>query len=92
MTDKLQSDIQKLIELKTKTLIDGIHAQREEILSAFVAKYGFEPDRAMQVIKHSQDGTTTEWYIRQLTDEEYEQYVPEGKHIVEDADGMRFVV
>ncbi len=30
---------------------ERIQAQREEILEAFIAKYGIEPDQAVQVIK-----------------------------------------
>lgn len=31
-------------------VVDGVVAQREEILRAFVAKYGFQPDEAVQVV------------------------------------------
>jgi hypothetical protein len=44
----------------------AIAAQREEILSAFVAKYGFEPDEAVQVISHSASGVR--WHIMRRMD------------------------
>jgi hypothetical protein len=53
-----------VIQAKVNELIAGIYGQREEILRAFIAKYGFEPDRAVQVV----DGT--KWYVRRMTDEE----------------------
>jgi predicted transcriptional regulator len=43
--------------------------QREEILGAFVAKYGFEPERAVQIEQRMRDGTTR-WFVRRLSDEE----------------------
>ncbi len=37
-------------------------AQREEILAAFIAKHGFDPDSAIQIEQRQEDGTTT-WRI-----------------------------
>ena len=37
-------------------------SQREEILSAFIAKYGFHPEMAVQVEQRQADGTST-WRI-----------------------------
>jgi hypothetical protein len=39
----------KLVSDAKRKMIDGIMAQREEILRAFVAKYGAEPDEIVQV-------------------------------------------
>lgn len=53
---------------------------REEVLRAFIAKYGFEPDRYICV---QQQGPVFElpeprfmeaWYVRRMTDEEYELF------------------
>ena len=51
------------IEAATTKAVHAVMAQREEVLRAFVAKYGFEPDEAMQV------STPNGWYItrRQTT-------------------------
>jgi hypothetical protein len=49
-----------------------VHAQREEILEAFVAKYGFEPERCVQVHQRLPDGSD-EWYLRRRSDEEMRQ-------------------
>ena len=48
-----------------------ITAQREEILEAFIAKYGYEPDRIVQVIQDCKDGTV-KFFVRLRTDEEME--------------------
>ena len=45
-----------------------VYAQRDEIMRAFIAKYGFEPDRAIQV--HEQ-GLNGKWYVRRMDDEEW---------------------
>lgn len=47
-----------------------IMVQREEVLEAFIAKYGFEPERFVQCHKAGIDGKTEEWYVRRRTDEE----------------------
>lgn len=48
--------------------IEELLAQREEVLRAFIAKHGFEPDRAIQIEQRMPDGTT-HWFIRRRTDE-----------------------
>jgi len=49
--------------------VDSVIAQREEVLRAFIAKHGFEPDRAIQIEQRMRDGTTR-WFVRRRTDEE----------------------
>lgn len=49
--------------------INEIYLQREEIIEAFIAKYGFEPERAVQVEQRADDGTSR-WFIHRRTDEE----------------------
>lgn len=44
-------------------------AQREEILDAFVAKYGFDPERMTQV-EQEMPGGGRRWFVRRMTDEE----------------------
>jgi len=46
-----------------------IYSQREEVLTAFIAKYGFEPDRFVQVEQEMPNGTR-EWWVKRMTDEE----------------------
>jgi dihydrofolate reductase (trimethoprim resistance protein) len=43
--------------------LQAIYSQREEILTAFVAKYGFHPEQAVQVEQRADDGTTS-WHVR----------------------------
>jgi len=52
---------------RTRSRVKDIMEQREEVLSAFIAKYGFEPDRFVQI----QDGV--EWSVRRMSDEEMKQ-------------------
>ena len=44
-------------------MIRECYGQREEILKAFVAKYGFDPDKVMQI----QDNLR--WFVVRLDDE-----------------------
>ena len=52
-------------------------AQREEVLTAFVAKYGWEPERTVQVMQQLPNGVT-HWYLRRMTDEEMQQASMDG--------------
>lgn len=58
-----------LLSSLVRQRIHEINSQREEILAAFVAKYGFEPDRAVQVEKKMDDGTTR-WFVHRRSDED----------------------
>lgn len=49
--------------------VDAVLSQREEVLRAFIAKYGFEPDRAIQIEQVWPDGKRI-WYLRRMTDKE----------------------
>lgn len=51
------------LSVKVEEMIAAIYAQREEILTAFIAKHGFQPEEAEQVEERRDDGTTV-WYIR----------------------------
>jgi hypothetical protein len=44
--------------------IESCMAQREEILTAFVAKYGFQPEEAIQVEQRQLDGCSYWWVER----------------------------
>jgi len=48
---------------------DEILGQREEILKAFIAKYGIEPDKIVQVSRRLPHGTVN-WSVRDKTDAE----------------------
>ena len=48
---------------------DEILVQREEILKAFIAKYGIEPDKIVQVSRRLPNGTVN-WSVREKTDAE----------------------
>jgi hypothetical protein len=41
-----------------------VMAQREEILEAFIAKYGADPDQVEQVEQRMEDGSVR-WFVRQ---------------------------
>jgi len=45
-----------------RSAVDKVYEQREEILAAFVAKHGFDPDKAEQVEERSENGVR--WFIR----------------------------
>jgi hypothetical protein len=49
------------IQEKILAISKQIMEQREEILKAFIAKYGFAPDEAVQVIEYTHNGTR--WYV-----------------------------
>jgi len=55
-----------------KKTLEKIYAQREEILTAFIAKYGCDPDHVVQIEEYVYDGSTS-WYVRKMSDEEYER-------------------
>ena len=44
--------------------VRAVTAQREEILTAFVAKYGFEPDECEQVWERDPWDGTERYYVR----------------------------
>lgn len=46
-----------------KVLLDQIFSQREEIMTAFIAKYGCEPDECEQVIISDRENTIR-WFVR----------------------------
>ena len=52
--------------------IHHVYAQREEILEAFIAKYGFEPERTIQCLQIMPDGTI-QWFVKRMTDEEMKE-------------------
>lgn len=56
------------LEEFAKDKIRKILAQREEVCDAFVAKYGFEPERFVQVNRTTPTGQ--EWSVRRKSDEE----------------------
>lgn len=72
-SDSLTDDRIKAIGLnqdlwiKAQAVINRVHAQREEILQAFVTKYGFELDRFIQVEKQTSNGR--EWFVVRRSDE-----------------------
>ncbi len=51
--------------------IHDVMEQREEILRTFVAKYGFEANRAVQIVQHTPTGSR--WFVKRFTDEEMEE-------------------
>lgn len=62
--EKFYNPIKNEINENKKRVIDNILAQREEILSAFISKHGFEPDEAEQIIVTSNDNLQTKWFVR----------------------------
>jgi hypothetical protein len=62
-------------------MIRECYEQREEILKSFVAKYGFEPDKVMQI----QDGL--KWYVVRLDNERNEKV---WRNVIEDRINREF--
>lgn len=50
-------------------LAKHIYGQREEVLRAFIAKYGFEPERFIQVNQIDAVGSSR-WFVVRRTDEQ----------------------
>lgn len=57
-----------------------IQAQREEVMEAFIAKYGFEPERFVQVEQRDISGSFS-WYVRRRSDEEMLRLSQEGAQL-----------
>jgi chorismate mutase len=51
-----------------KKISEKIHEQREEILEAFIAKYGCEPQDLVQIIQQTEEGI--KFFVRVRTHEE----------------------
>lgn len=64
-----------------------VMAQREEVLEAFIAKHGFEPDRFVQIEQRTASGLS-EWSVRRRTDEEMAELSRKGAGLT----GMRTIV
>jgi hypothetical protein len=56
-------DIRKEFERAEDNFIHSIHDAREEILTAFVAKFQLHPEECMMIEQKSYDGRTQKWYI-----------------------------
>ncbi len=61
-TEKISQALRATIKEQTERIL----SQREEVLSAFIAKYGCDPDQIEQVEVQNQDGTTT-WFLRRVS-------------------------
>jgi hypothetical protein len=53
---RLVAEVERLTGARVPELLRQISEQREEILTAFVAKYGCGPDECEQVVQRSPDG------------------------------------
>lgn len=62
-----------MLDEKIKKLLKDIDAQREEILEAFVAKYGFEPDECEQVLQYTEDSII--FFVRKRIKDEYQERI-----------------
>lgn len=63
MGDTVREELRKI---KAKTL-NEIFAQREEIVQAFIAKYGIQPEEAVQVIQFSENKIF--WKVQRIPSE-----------------------
>lgn len=59
-SEVMKFDIEALRE-KAMAQYREVLSGREEILKAFIAKHGCEPDEVMQVEQQMDDGTTRYW-------------------------------
>ena len=64
-----RSEIGNTLDCLVRQTVEEVMGQREEVLRAFIAKHGFEPDQAIQIEQRMPDGTTR-WFVRCRTDEE----------------------
>jgi hypothetical protein len=53
----------KTLSPNWNSILKSILEQREEILTAFIAKYGCQPDEAEQITQHDKDGNII-YYVR----------------------------
>lgn len=51
------------VTIAVKVLLDQIYSQREEIMKAFIAKYGCEPDECEQIIIGDTENVIR-WFVR----------------------------
>lgn len=58
-----------LIQQLAKQRFDQVMAQRTEIITAFITKYGIEPEQCIQIEERQPDGTT-HWYIKKRKEDE----------------------
>jgi len=49
--------------IAVKVMLDRVYSQRQEILEAFIAKYGCEPDECEQIII-SDINNVIRWFVR----------------------------
>jgi hypothetical protein len=69
--DRSNESLRELIDKQTAALLQRIYAQREEILTAFVAKYGCGPEEAVQVQRMTPDGMR--WWVERVKQPEATQ-------------------
>ena len=60
-----------IIREAAKIKAESIAMRREEVLEAFVAKYGFEPERFCMIVEHTPTGTKER--VLRLSDEDIEK-------------------
>ena len=61
----IQRQLKLPFKFNTDIDMSGVIRQREEILAAFIAKYGLQPDEIEQVYHTTRDGWT--YYVRKRT-------------------------
>jgi hypothetical protein len=59
-----QSSLKVSTRADRKKAVEGILAQRDEILKAFIAKYGLPPEECEQVLYQDPVNGNYHWYIR----------------------------
>ena len=52
----------EILKDEIATMVAPIYAQREEILIAFIVKYGLNPNEIEQVVQYSNNGM--KWFVR----------------------------
>lgn len=58
-----------MLEAQAKRAVAALMAQREEVIKAYIAKFGFQPEGTIQVEEIAPDGTHR-WYLRKMNAEE----------------------
>lgn len=57
--------VEPFVQSKLRTILEF----RDEVLAAFIAKYGYEPDRIIQVQKENMETGVMEWFVVRRSDE-----------------------
>jgi hypothetical protein len=76
-----QSKIAVPLHDQVKSVLEQVHQQREELVTAFIAKHSIGPDEAMIVEKETETGKI--WYIERMPSQPTGRLLEAAKAVVE---------